>query len=82
MTSQLSRSDILNRLKAVRASRRTLGRRFTARCPSHDRSEQPGRLAIAVADGRVLLQCRAGCAEMDILLALKVKRIDGGLYER
>lgn len=62
---------LLDRLQGVRCS----GRGWMARCPSHDDHEPS--LSIAVGeDGRVLLNCFAGCPGESVLAALGMGMAD------
>ncbi len=83
MSQQLTRGDVLNRLRRVRIKGQGC-RSFTAECPSRDHNNQPGRLTITATDtGRVLLLCRAGCSEASIHFALGLEKREGGrIYER
>lgn len=65
--------ELLSRLEGVRR----LSTGWQARCPAHD--DRLGSLAIAAADGRILVKCLAGCRAEDILarLGLTVRDLSG-----
>lgn len=60
-------------LKALGAKRH--GRGWIARCPSHN--DHNPSLSIAERDGKLLLKCRAGCSQDDVVAALRAR----GLWE-
>lgn len=62
----MSADALLARLAGVR---RTGTDRWLARCPAHD-DRRPSLSLRAVADGRVLLHCWAGCETADVLDAI------------
>jgi hypothetical protein len=50
---------------------RRCGRGWIARCPGHE-DKRPS-LSIAERDGRVLVHCRAGCTQSEVLAALRAR---------
>ena len=52
------------------------GGSWMARCPAHDDS-QPSLSVTDAADGKVLVCCHAGCAQRDVVAALRSR----GLWE-
>jgi hypothetical protein len=65
----LSLQEIAARLHARRS-----GRGFIARCPAHE--DRHPSLSLSERDGRVLVHCHAGCAQADVIAALR----DRGLW--
>ena len=64
-------SDFLTHLKGVSGS----GNLFSARCPAHD--DRRASLSISAGDdGRILLNCHAGCTPDEITAALGLKLSD------
>lgn len=55
---------------------RKVGQGWAARCPAHD--DQNPSLSICDADGKVLVHCHAGCAQSEVISALREKRLWGG----
>jgi len=66
-------SEVIKVLEACGCQPRQCGKGWTARCPVHDDQT----LSIDVGnDGRVLLQCQAGCSTEDIVCALDLEERD------
>jgi hypothetical protein len=55
---------------------RKVGAGWIARCPAHDDREPS--LSIRVSGGKVLVRCHAGCAQRDVIAALKERRLWDG----
>jgi hypothetical protein len=54
---------------AARLHARRCGRGFIARCPAHE--DRHPSLSLSERDGRVLVHCHAGCAQADVIAALR-----------
>jgi hypothetical protein len=65
--------DISDLVAALHA-RRT-GRGWIARCPAHQ--DRTPSLSLAECNGRLLVHCHAGCAQADVIAALR----DRGLWQ-
>ena len=66
--------DFLNRLDKVSGSKN----QYYARCPAHD--DKRASLSISTgSDGRILMNCKAGCKTPDVLAAMGLKLSD--LYQ-
>lgn len=64
-------TEILSRLEGVKGS----GGQYSAKCPNH--GDQHNSLSVSVGkDGRVLLNCHAGCAPEDIVWAMGLQMKD------
>ncbi len=64
-------NELLPRLKGVSGS----GKQYSARCPAHD--DKRASLSISEGtNGKILLNCHAGCAYDDIVAALGLQRSD------
>jgi hypothetical protein len=68
-TSGPARMMIERIIRALGARRS--GSSYMAKCPAHD--DRNPSLSIREADGKVLLKCRAGCSQSDVIDALKLK---------
>ncbi|MCL4310684.1 MAG: hypothetical protein M0Z32_01020 [Actinomycetota bacterium] len=61
---------VLSRLEGVKGGNSS----WTARCPSHD--DKRNSLSVSEADGKVLLNCHAGCETENILVAMDLELKD------
>jgi len=69
----MSLSEVIKILDVFGCQPRRSGKAWTARCPVHDDQT----LSIDVGnDGRVLMQCQAGCSTEDIVCALDLEERD------
>ena len=68
----MSVDNLLNRLQKVR---RTGNNQFMACCPAHD-DRSPSLAIKDNGDGKIILNCLAGCAKEDILGALGMEWAD------
>ena len=64
----MSADSIARALKARRS-----GTGWMAKCPAHD--DHNPSLSIREVDGKVLLHCHAGCAQHDVIDALKARGV-------
>ena len=64
----MTADSIARALKARRS-----GNGWMARCPAHD--DHNPSLSIRDSDGKVLLHCHAGCAQSDVIDALKARDV-------
>lgn len=64
-------NDLLSRLQGVRGS----GSQYSARCPAHDDSHNSLSVGLG-QDGRILLNCHAGCQPQAIVAALGLELAD------
>jgi hypothetical protein len=62
----LTAADIARALHGRRS-----GNRWMARCPAHD--DRTPSLGITESDGKVLVCCYAGCAQADVIAALRAR---------
>ena len=65
----------IERLKDRRCDPKRNGQGWQARCPAHD-DDRPSLSVHAGDDGRVLLNCHAGCGFADVLTALDLETRD------
>lgn len=67
---------LTSRLQSVRAARALPGeRRAWSCCPAHD-DQHPSLDVRELADGRILIVCRAGCGAVDIVAAVGLSLSD------
>ena len=58
--------------RALGGARRE-GAGWRARCPAHD--DHDPSLGISDRDGKLLVHCRAGCSQADIIAALRERQL-------
>lgn len=66
MISTITAEELARKLGGYRS-----GRGWIARCPAHD--DHSPSLSIRDAANKILVNCRAGCSQTDVIAALKVR---------